>query len=114
MEANKIVQHIECAVEDIAYNEVQSWQRGAFCDGKKILDEMGTNNVKDLVGAYADHLYNDVPTLIDLLFDSIYAEVPYKEERLELAEELSHARSFTAWEEAMKAVITSIKKHSKE
>ena len=86
MNAREIYRFVEEAAGDVAHETVQEWEtNGSTWDEEvnRILSEMKENpKIRDLSGAYADHIYNDKYFLSDMLGDKIYEAGSDEKERL--------------------------------
>ena len=66
-------------------------ETGSYCENdiNEKIKELKRLKVRDIQGALADFLYDDVDTLCDLIGDQVYEGAETAEERLALIDELS-------------------------
>lgn len=82
MEANEVLDWIQTACDEMAYDEVRYFNATGSTDmcgsitkeSTKHLKKLVKEGVKDLAGRYADDLYNDPELLADLIGDHTYGE----------------------------------------
>jgi len=100
MSAREIKKYAEDAVGDISSDLVQEFKTNGKCSDPEFtteLKKLKKNGVSDLVGALADHMYNQESFLEDMLGDKIYESAPDEEGRLKLVSELRGMANFPSW-----------------
>ena len=104
IDARGIYQFVQDAAGDVAHETVQEWEaNGSTYDDEttKLLDDMKANGIRDISGAYADHIYNDKRFLSDMLGDKIYEAGNNEEQRKAVIDDLAGIANFPAWNEVI-------------
>ena len=74
-QAREIYQFVETACGELGYEAAEEFEKtGTYWDDDavKVMTKMKKNGVRDLGGAYGDHIYNQSGTVSDLMGDKVY------------------------------------------
>jgi len=102
-EARSIISKLEIMCFECATQEYEDYKNGNYLreSTKKHFDKLKKSNISDIVGRYADDLYNDKNFLMDVIGDEVYG----KNNSLEILKDLVKINPFPAMKSAVNNLI---------